>query len=261
MTRKKSSRASDLNEIIEQDLERSGFSFHSTHDFGQGTVGKVLRREFSLGEIRFGYCAYLGGGSRSLTLNSRLGLVTSFTKKLFDKLENGHPESLRFSLADVAWSIASSFPKFDPSPFHPGNEFALPEINIDEEIALIRTRLPNWISLLEGHAGPLLLDVYSSEKSILYESRWREQIAVFKLLNGESYVGEQLMIDLRDEAAGRRVRMGNYELSLKLPYLAPKLNEKELEFQSNLLANARAMIKNGAFSRLRDEIESSSPNG
>jgi len=249
-----------VSQSISDGLGILGFHEHEKCELSEGLIGRLYLKEYAQGRVSFAFSVSISS-NRNLLITASIGINLEKLNELYLLLEQGNSNRLSYPYAMLAWSIGGSPEGFDPSPAYPGSFFFFPEQDFESELALVQSRLTNWTELAGQYLTKCaVFDFYRFYSFIDPGYRWRELVAILKLLRGEEYVGIQLLTDLVDESAGRRAAYGEYELSLRIPFYEPKRNARELAFHENLRANAKKLLKAGVFAELGRLFEVECPS-
>jgi len=166
---------------------------------------------------------------------------------LLEKISPGIAEVLSTPYGLLGWGISDiGATQFDPAPERPGTEFRVSAPLLIDEISRLKWLVPRWLEDAESFlfARPLY-DFYRYDLRIdKTAERWREMVAILKLVRGEQYVAYQLLLDLVAEAAGLRPGEGN-EVERELYGL--RKNKKELLFQQKLFSLIDVANGHGVF--------------
>lgn len=253
MTRR-SAEVKAVDSALSKALYAEGFLSPVTSEISTVSTGTAVSLDCGVGSLT---CAYSVARStnRVLFVDLCLGLSCVTLSELFAELERGNSNKLSYPFALLSWSVGESRVGFDPSLEHLGMSFSFPEEDLENEISIVASRIPFWISAAKEYlVDGSVYDFYRFDTRIYRTYRWRELVALLKLLGGEEYIGMQLLNDLVDESAGRRPLGGDYDTPMYRAFGLRK-NESELEFRDNLRKNAKRMIDDGTFRSARDQLE------
>jgi len=211
-----------------------------------GIFRKNYKRKTHNGDLVFSYGVYFSS-SHNLFVRSSVGLNDYLVISLLNELSPTLATELSSPYATMGWGIADTGAQgFEPSPSRPGADFLVPENSMVLAIERLRELVPLWLSEVEQYLWKRpIYDFYRFDDRIdKIEGRWREMLAIMKLLRGERFVANQLLLDLVAEAAGRRPEEGNES---DLVVYGRRKDKKELDFQKKLVACISKADGNGIF--------------
>lgn len=220
----------------------------------------VFKRNCDGGESTFSFGVFVSV-NKTLFVRAAVGINSAELWALLKRAIPGIANVIAAPYALLGWGISDiGTTRFDPSPSCPGTEFCVSSPLKDSEIVHLSELIPSWLSDSESYLTKLpIYDFYRFDCRIdKTVERWREMVALLKLLRGERYVAYQLLLDLIAEADGRRPEEGD-EMVRKLHGL--RKNKKELVFQEELfkgisVADGQGDSRNGScFSDLQQVID------
>ncbi len=241
----KNKKVQAVKALLDGMMHEIAFVKKRTYEECTGVVHDVYSRDHPNGEVVLAIgCAY--SNSRNLFISAKIGLNVPLLIDLLDDVKLGLSRDLANNQILLSWGISDTCAEgFDPSPERPGTEFVLSDPLESSELQFLQLKVPLWINQVEAylHARPLY-DFYKYHNYIDQSGRWREMVAILKILAGERYVGNQLLLDLKAEAAGERPPMGT-EWWAKVYVL--KKNEAEHAFQTELYSAVHAADGKGIY--------------
>lgn len=260
MIKKKTGKTKILDESISNALIALGYDLVGGCELYPGASGLKFAKSVADGQVVFAFASGVSN-NHALFVTAKIGVQIQPLDTLLNVLQKDSLEQLAYPYSSLAWSIGENYPEFDPEPFHPGTQFAIPDDSIDSSLILLCKRLERWTNEALAFLTEIpVYDFFRFDARIDKSYRWRELVAILKLVRGEEYVGMQLLNDLVDEAAGRRAILGDYDS----PYFKNtglRRNEYDLAFREALRASARTAIKGGAFDICRAEVDAIIANG
>jgi len=247
-------RIAKVSRVISESLVDLEFQEIADSEMESGVPCKLYSMNHGRGQVRFAFSVVFSN-NKAIFVVAKIGISVPELGSLYDLLEIGNPARIAYPHAMLAWSVGENSNPFDPSPFNPGNHFSFPEQGREAEIAVLRSRIPEWVNRASKYLTfQPFFEFYRFDSCIDKNYRWRELIAILKLLRGEEYVGMQLLNDLVDESSGRRALFGEYDMPM-FKILGLRKDEAELSFRENLRKNVQIAIKAGVFRDLSSRFE------